>query len=123
MLNPEEADAVQDDTLQVILISSAQLAKAYKIKFEGLEFSIGSDNDDKIVYVGTYDTNFSTPEHISVNSSLSELLAVSNDSLINEPGWAWYSRLPSGWLACFGYLEKPAASDNVQFLCKRGYIR
>lgn len=83
-------------------ISRSQFAKGCYTSISAVRFFIGTIDEKVIDFVSTQDLSFRTPEGIHVGCSLRDVLAVGGTDAIEEPSWARFSRLPSGWCARLG---------------------
>src|SRR5262245_10058239 len=84
-----------------LLIASAQTAPACDIVLDGLTFTVARDGHLKIIYVAVSDPRYQTAEGIHPGSSLTDVLKARAREPLPEPGWAFHTRLASGWNAAF----------------------
>jgi len=66
-----------------------------------VSFDIAINQEDIVIYVGTSDPKFRTPEGLSINSTLEEVRAAGATQPEVEAGWAYHTKLPSGWYVAF----------------------
>ena len=90
---------------QLCMISSAQLSPSTAITREGITYIVAVNKADRIIYISPSSPSFRTPEGLSSESTLKQVLAAGGQPVIYETGWAHYSELPSGWCAVFYGLE------------------
>jgi len=86
---------------ELVLVSSAQLQKSYKVTQNGIEYSVTVNSDNLINFITTNSVKFKTLEGASVGIMLSELREYTSQRIIVEAGWGYYIELPSGWNAAF----------------------
>jgi len=84
-----------------LMTASAQLWPYKTVRIEGIGYDIASDRKGHVAYIGTSDKAFKTPEGLSVESTLTQVLATGAEAPWPEPGWAYHTKLPSGWSAAF----------------------
>lgn len=102
-------------------------APAQHLKVDGVTYLIAVNNpkEQKVVYVGTLDPNFESPEGYSLETTYSELISATGKGAKQELGWGWYQKLPSGWYACFMQqrkaVEEPDPGTKVDWFCKREF--
>ena len=107
---------------QMIRISSEQTVPGYNVKRKGIEYKIGVDENNVIIFISSADPEFITPERIKAGMDFSEALKVSsNSSVILERGWIGYLPFKSGWNAAVLLDERDQWSyfDKVAFVFKR----
>jgi hypothetical protein len=83
------------------VIASAQTSPGCSAVVAGTEFFFGTADKRSVAFVSTSDRKFRTPEGVAVGSTLSEVLSKGGGPVVAEPGWGYYSVLPSGWVALF----------------------
>ncbi len=83
------------------LVGTAQLLPSCEVTDGGITFLVAADPDAVVKYVSVSVPRFATPEGITVGSRLGEVLAAGGMQPQAEPGWAFHSKLPSGWAAAF----------------------
>lgn len=106
-------------SFQMLMTSGGSFDKAYKVTENGCQFIICLDSIREITYISTKDKAFKTPESVSVG----KLITVSDkNKLINEPGWACYIKLDSGWNAIISY-EHCAPSKTHKYIVKELFQR
>jgi hypothetical protein len=84
-----------------VMSASAQTYPYEDVYFSGIKYGVGVNNSGRIAYLCTSDPNFKTPEGISVQSTLEEVLKAGAAPPWYEPGWAHHTKLPSGWSVAF----------------------
>lgn len=93
------------------LTSSASLDPAYSVSVRGVRFVVAvSRSRGTVVYVGTTDPAFRTPENIRVGSGLADVLAAGGAAPLCERGWGFWTSLPSGWQV--GFVSEPPPTDG-----------
>lgn len=95
------------------MISSAAFAPGCDVVVAGVNFFVASNDGKMIEYIKTSDPGFVTPEGLSVGSSVDDVRRAGGGEVLGEYGWAFYSRLPSGWRAVFSGMpdhEEPRTS-------------
>jgi len=68
---------------------------------DGTFFAVASSDRSHVSYVGTTSARFRTPEGIGIGATLKSVRAKRGAAVTAERGWAYFSRLPSGWCARF----------------------
>ena len=91
---------IPSDTM-MYMIRSAQLAWGCEIVVDGAKFFVGTIDKKRIAYISTEDHLVTTPEGIHVGNRLDDVLHANGSEIIAEPGWGYFSRLPSGWNALY----------------------
>ena len=107
-----------------LLISSAQFAPSCLALLNGVAFDIASDSRSKVVYIGVDDPLYRTPEGIHPGSRLKDVLATGAAEPLPERGWAFHTRMKSGWNAAFVNgptmtIEPLPRDSKVKWLYKR----
>ena len=88
------------DTI-MYMIKSAQLAWVCEIVVDGAKFVVGTIDKKRIAYISTEDHQIMTPEGIHVGDSFDVVRHANGSEILAEPGWGYFSRLPSGWNAVY----------------------
>jgi hypothetical protein len=106
------------------MAASGQLWPYQTISVNGINFDVAANGEHQVAYVATGDANFRTPEGLSVESTLEQVLATGAQAPLAETGWAYHTALPSGWCVAFvsgaGITEAPLqASSKVSWFFKR----
>ncbi len=83
------------------LTRSGSIDDAYSVSVRGVRFVVAVSQSGTVTYVGTTAPAFRTPENIHVGSGLAEVLAAGAAAPLPEPGWGFWTSLPSGWNAAF----------------------
>jgi len=84
-----------------MMVASAQTWPYETIEVSGVTYGIAiNTNTLKIAYVDTRDPKFKTLG-LTVGSTLQEVLATGAEKPWAEPGWAYHTKLRSGWSAAF----------------------
>jgi len=83
--------------------------RKHEAKIAGVAYSVAVDDDNRLIFISTDDPRFQTPEGLSVDSTLEQVLATGARQPIAEKGWAFHTRLPSGWSAAF--VSGPGKTD------------
>lgn len=88
------------------LTRSGSLDPAYSVSVRGVRFVVAvSRRRGTVVYVGTTAPAFWTPENIRVGNGLADVLAAGAAAPQREPGWGFWTSLPSGWHV--GFVSEP----------------
>lgn len=82
-----------------IAVSPAQMAILYNGRTDSMEYSIGTDDRGRIIFIRTTEPSFVSPEGVKIGTTVSQLLSDAKLRVTEETGWAWYVPLPSGWNA------------------------
>ena len=107
---------------QMIRISSDQTVPGYNVKRKGIEYKIGVNENNTIIFICTQDPEFITPERVKAGMDFSDALKVSpNSSVILERGWIGYLPFKSGWNAAVLLDERDhwPYFDKIAFVFKR----
>jgi hypothetical protein len=120
---PEKIIEESESNLQ-LMTSSGSFHDSYMVVVKDVVYDVAINQDSIIVFIGTSDTNFRTPEGIKVGTPLSKVLSLTQEKLFEERGWAYHVRLPSGWRAAFtvGHTmtdNTPSEDEPVKWLFKR----
>jgi hypothetical protein len=89
------------DPTQLFLIAASQMSPGCEAVIDESRFYFAANQGGTVAFISTRDPRFFTPEGVSVGSTLKEVLGAGGNEVIAEPGWGFYSRLPSGWAARF----------------------
>jgi hypothetical protein len=107
-----------------LLVNSAQIYPSICIVVENVKFEIAVANEYKVIYIMTTDQKFKTPDNISTENTLEELINRFGDNLHAQPGYGWIFNLPSGWNAClvesnksFGII-RPNNNKRISWISK-----
>lgn len=128
-LNSYLADSIRQASNNFsLLVSSSQISPSAKIKVDGIVFEVAWDLDNRVSYIMTTDTNFSTAEGIRINTTLIELKKLQEVKIFKMPGWAYYAVLNSGWGVAFSVDKTMTGrelldSDRIQWIFKRPGFR
>jgi hypothetical protein len=107
-----------------LLVNSSQILPAKCFIVQKTKFKVAVGIDNKITYIMTTDSIFKTPENITTNNTLKELINLFGDKLYAQPGFGWIFNLPSGWDACFIESEdsfgitRPAINKKINWISK-----
>ncbi len=106
------------------MISSSQFSPSHNLVVEGLSYTVATDNDGKVVYIGTSDPDFETDNGLRIGSTLQDVRSVTANRLLNEKGYGYTIHLPSGWTAGFFMGEhaadyEPTSESKVGWFFKR----
>ena len=124
-LNSYLADSIrQASNHTLLMVSSSQLSPSTRIKVDGIMFNIAWDLNNKVSYITTTDTNFSTAEGVWINMTLKELKKLQEIKIFKMPGWGYYASLNSGWSVGFSVDETMTGrelvdSDSVKWIFKK----
>jgi len=104
------------DSTRHEMISAGQISPASQVRYAGVVFTVAVNRAGRIIYVGTSDPAFKTPEGFTIATPLSQMLAHGIPQPVRESGWAYHTLLPSGWRAAFtrgaGTTESPLRPDS-----------
>ena len=96
------ADSIkQTSNNRMQLINSSQFSPSTTVYCQGSLFNIAWDNNGKVNYMMTTDTNFVTDNNVKVNVTLKEVKRIQDVEIFSMPGWGYYIRLNSDWFAAF----------------------
>jgi hypothetical protein len=91
---------VQNNT--ILLISSSQFWPYFDKTIDGIKYSIAYNPDTKtITYISTQDPLFKSPDGYKIGDTFSTFNDDLRKKIIQETGWAYFIKLPSGWNAAF----------------------
>jgi len=112
------------DSGERVLISAGQFAESCQVTVDKVAFTVARDRAGGVLYVDVSDTKFETPEGIRTGSTLADVLKAGAAMPQKEPGWAFHTRLPSGWRAAFTTGESlteetPDKESKVRWLFRR----
>lgn len=107
-----------------LMISPSQFVVGYKVFCEGIHYDIGLNSENRVCYISTNDTAFTTNEGLRIGNTLSDVKEVSNQKITKELGWAYYLKLNGGWHAAFvegeSMTDEPLSEDSeINFFFKR----
>lgn len=97
----------------VIQISTNHIVPGLNCKVDNIDYFIGIDKFNKIVFYAVYDTNFISKSFGYITQNKSSLDSIKKSKIIYESGWAAYVKLPDGWNLAF---------DNKDILKKGSVI-
>jgi hypothetical protein len=78
------------------------------VRINGIPFQVAVDDAQKVTYVATEDPRFRTPEGVCVGMSVEQVMKIGAAAPLLEKGWAFHTKLKSGWSASFGHGLDPA---------------
>jgi hypothetical protein len=96
---------------QQLVIASAQMSPVCTTRSHDIEFTVAGHG--KVQFVETRDPRFLTPEGIHVGSTLNDVRAVGGSQIRSEPGWRFFSTLPSGWNVAFDGIPDPRVTTTL----------
>ena len=99
--NRLEYELLERAELSNIVISAGTITQAYSVILENVLFQVVVNDRNEIVFIMTEDQSFQSREGATMGMSLKEIASLSEGDLVEEPGWAFYYPLPSGWRAAF----------------------
>lgn len=98
-----------------MLVNSGTLSnKCFDSISNVIKYSVCFYDDDKYKFIVTNDNKFITLDSVSVGMKYGEVILISKNNLIKEPGFAYYFPLKSGWFAAFNL----DAKTNCQTITK-----
>jgi len=102
-------------------IAAAQLSPGCESVVGGIRYFFAENSEHKVIYISVEDRAFRSPEGIAVGSSFAEVASSGAEAGWYETGWAYHSKLPSGWHAAVLWLrpEPPPAESRVDWMFKR----
>lgn len=88
-----------------ILAGSSQLSPAYRVRYQGVVYDVGTNQEGKIAFISTSESSFVTPEGIRKGDRLEKVRKLTGikEPASWEPGWSCFIRLRSGWNAAFDF--------------------
>jgi len=86
---------------KILAISTGQTAPYNPILINKVKYDVAVDNGNTVIYIGTNDPKFSSPEGLSIGSTLEQVLATGAQYPKEESGWGFHTKLPSGWSVGF----------------------
>ena len=89
-----------------------------------IDWTIGVNDVNKIIYFETLDNNFETPEGLSMRSTLKDVIKKGGTPPKLEFGSVYKSCLPSGWYVAFVFgrgveSEMVPTSEHPSWFCKQ----
>jgi len=107
-----------------LLVKPAEFWPYEEARIDGFKMRVAVNDRAEVAYVATADPTFGTREGIAVGSTLAEVRRAGAEAPVAETGWAWVTRLPSGWWAAFvsgeGLTNAPLTPQSkVAWLFKR----
>jgi hypothetical protein len=111
----------------MLMTGSGGIQESTDFLFKGIRYVVAVDGEHQVSYIHSDDPRFVTPEGLTVASTLEQVLATGAKTPLKEPGWAYFTRLESGWSAAFclpGQGDSatgapPTASTKVAFFFRR----
>lgn len=103
-------------------ISSSQTAPGYNIEYKDIEYKIGVDGNNAIIFIYTEDPRFVTVEKIRPGMAFTDAFKLApKASVVIESGWIGYIPYKSGWNAAVLLDERDQWSyfDKVAFVFMR----
>ncbi|NLW47305.1 MAG: hypothetical protein GXY86_08215 [Firmicutes bacterium] len=103
-------------------VSSSQTAPGYNIEYKEIEYKIGVDGNNAIIFISTEDPQFVTVEKIRPGMAFTDAFKLApKASVIMESGWIGYIPFKSGWNAAVLLDERDQWSyfDKVAFVFMR----
>jgi len=86
---------------KMLLINSSDYKPSTTIISNGTSFNLAWDNNNKLIYISTLDTNFTTNEGIKIGSTLIQIKNLQPVEIDKIIGWGHSIKLSSGWSAAF----------------------
>jgi hypothetical protein len=83
------------------MTGSSQTYPYREVWVDGVLYTVASNREGHVAFIATSDPKFRTPEGLSLQSSLEDVTAAGAKPPWAEPGWAYHTKLPSGWEAAF----------------------
>lgn len=81
------------------LVSPSQTYKSYKTVVDGVEYTLGVDDEHRVRYVATTDASFRI-DGLKMGDSMDAVMRAAPGATVRmENGWGSYVELPSGWRA------------------------
>lgn len=108
-----------------IQISASSILRSYEINYNNNKFSIAVNDENKIIFISTFDKGFMTSEGVLIEkSTFNDVLKYTSKGLVIEGGWICYVPLTSGWNAVvdnsnFPHLIEIPLNRKVIYLFKR----
>lgn len=114
---PKNLHRLKSDKL--ILTSPSNYEKGYQIKIDSIKYLV-TLNNQKVNFISTLDTSFTTSDGISVGTTIAMIRPESVVSKVyHRKGWGNFIKLRSGWYACFSYKTEVSANSKILFLFKK----
>ena len=111
------------DPSSAVLVAAGRNLPGCLTSVDGVFMAVASEDGGRVAYLATTSQSFQTREEIRIGSSLAEVRAHGGGAVVAEPGWGYYSKLPSGWCARFagtpGVSAMPVATSTVVELFRR----
>lgn len=107
-----------------LLVKPAEFWPFEETRIDGFRIRVAVNDRAEVAYVATADATFGTRDGISVGSTLAQVRKAGASEPVVEAGWAYITRLPSGWWAAFvsgeGLTNAPLTPQSkVAWLFKR----
>lgn len=107
-----------------VLVSLGQSQGHWRWLFDGIEYTLGVDRNERVQYMATSSDAVETPDGVRVGFSFAELQQLEGVSVVEWPGWGYVANLPSGWKAAFflglSMTDRPPQPDDRVELLFRG---
>jgi hypothetical protein len=85
---------------QELKVSSLQTVPGYNIEYKDIEYKIGIDGNNAIIFIYTKDPRFVTVEKIRPGMTFNDAFKLApKASVVLESGWIGYIPFKSGWNA------------------------
>jgi hypothetical protein len=113
-----------DKSKKGLLVNSAQLYPSKCVEIENVKIEIAVGNDNKVIFIMTTDPKFKTPDNVTTENTLEDLIKRFGDNLHAQPGYGWIFNLPSGWNACFVEsnksfgINRPADTKRISWISR-----
>jgi hypothetical protein len=103
-------------------ISSSQFVYGCEYIFNGINYFVGTIDKSHISYISTTDTLFKSPEGIHVGSTHKDVLKKGGSEIMEEIGFAYLSKLPSGWYVSYSGAPGLGSKTQIDSLDKLNII-
>jgi hypothetical protein len=93
---------------ELTMTSSANLAPRYELQLDEIAYAlaVNGESGDAVFFLATSSEDFVSPEGVKVGQHFAAVSQPEDHRLGEEPGWACFVCLPSGWAASFPALDK-----------------
>lgn len=103
------------NTKSKVLIPSGSLVNSQTFRYQGIEYTMGIDSSNKLVFVSTDDSMFSV-EGFKINDGILKLYDETKIKYI--AGWGYYIKINSEWYAGFDIGSRPNQNSKIQWFFK-----
>lgn len=105
------------DNNNFIIAPNNSSISSTNIMRNGIIYTIGYSNDNKIIMISTKDAKFSI-NGINIGDVLPRKYLNTKFGYGYTPGWGYYVKIKSGWYASFNFNSKPDVKSKIDFFFK-----